>query len=264
MTTTTMMAMDHIVWAVRDLDAAAAEIEALGLALAPRAEHPAWMGTANRTAQFADRTYLELLEVDRPDAQERHDPTSGAFGFGGWAKDRLARLGDGPTMLAFKTDDAEAARAVFDAAGAQTFPTARFERRAQQPDGSVATLGFANAFALHPAAPEIALFACQHLHAPELFWRPERQAHANGAQGIARIEIEAADIDAAADALAAATGGARVAVDRVRLAGGLDMAFSVGDGAARLSGIALAAAEFEARHMLGGTISPVSAQNFSV
>lgn len=58
--------IDHIVIAVRDLDHASAAFSTAGFTLTPRAKHENRMGTSNQLAQFSERNFIELLEVDRP------------------------------------------------------------------------------------------------------------------------------------------------------------------------------------------------------
>ncbi len=53
-------------------------------------------------------------------------------------------------------------------------------------------VAFTLAFAVDPKLPKAVFFACQH-HAPELFWKPEYQRHANGALGIEEVALIAAD-----------------------------------------------------------------------
>jgi hypothetical protein len=60
-----MQRIDHVVYAVRDLDAAARQLlDEHGLASIPGGRHPRW-GTANRIVPLGD-TYLELLAVEDP------------------------------------------------------------------------------------------------------------------------------------------------------------------------------------------------------
>jgi hypothetical protein len=58
-----VLSVDHVVFAVADLDRAAARfLEDLGLASVPGGRHPGW-GTANRIVPLGD-TYLELIGVE--------------------------------------------------------------------------------------------------------------------------------------------------------------------------------------------------------
>ncbi|MEP6759374.1 MAG: VOC family protein [Actinomycetota bacterium] len=62
-----MLTIDHVVFAVRDLDEAAEHVlEEHGLASVPGGVHPRW-GTANRIIPLGNAQYLELLAVVDPD-----------------------------------------------------------------------------------------------------------------------------------------------------------------------------------------------------
>ena len=192
-------AFDHIVLAVRDLDAAARVYEALGFTLTPRARHEDRMGTSNRLAQFAEKNFIELLEVDRPDGLAPHGfaETPPVFSFGAHNKAALAE-GEGVSMLAFATEDARADRTAFGAAGLQTYAPYDFERQARLPDGQEVTVAFSLAFATSPDMPRTAFFVCQN-RAPQYFWKPDFQKHANGAKGMRAIYLasDAPERDAA-------------------------------------------------------------------
>lgn len=186
-------AIDHLVWAVRDLDAAAAILEGAGFTLTPRAQHPPGMGTANRLVQFADRSFLELLEVDRPDTVNEHDPTADPafFGFGAYSRSFLAS-GSGLSQLVIRSDDASGDAGRFAGAGLGSFATFDFGRMATQPDGSTREVAFRLAFAWTPALPWLGCFACQNRF-PENFWKAAFQQHANRASGIAGVIVSAPD-----------------------------------------------------------------------
>lgn len=176
--------LDHLVLAVRDLDQAAARYEACGFTLTPRAQHP-W-GTANRLVQL-DGSFLELLEIDRP---ELIAPAPvGEFSFGIRVRDFLRRR-EGFAMLVFEGHDARADVAAFAAAGLETYAPFDFSRSAMLPDGSSATVGFSLAFVTDPRAPDATMFTCQQT-APQYFWKSQFQRHANGVQGIAAIVMQA-------------------------------------------------------------------------
>lgn len=178
--------IDHLVLAVRDLDAAAARYEAWGFTLTPRAQHP-W-GTANRLVQF-DGCFLELLEIDRPELIAPVAP--GSLAFGARVRDFLARR-EGFAMLVFDSGDARADQAAFRAAGLATYAPFDFSRAARLPDGGTATVGFSLAFVTDPRAPDTTFFVCQQ-HAPQHFWKPAFQRHANGAHGIVEVVMQADD-----------------------------------------------------------------------
>lgn len=206
-------ALDHIVVATRDLDAAARRYEALGFTLTPRARHPDHMGTSNRLAQFADRNFIELVEVDRPQLLDDHDFAASPprFTFGAHNRAFLERA-EGMSMLVLTSDDAHGDAERFAAAGLGTYAPFDFHRRATLPDGSQVEVSFSLAFATSPAMPEIAFFVCQNRF-PQHFWKPAFQAHANGARGIATVYIAADDPDAHVGFLAAFSGGTARAVD---------------------------------------------------
>src|SRR5262245_54051940 len=178
-------AFDHVVLAVSDLARTAALYEALGFTLTPRAAHEDRMGTSNRLAQFQERNFIELLEVDRPEKLARHDFAAEPpfFSFGDHNRGAVAR-GDGLSMLVFAGDDARADIARFKGAGVPTFQPFDFERRGRLPDGAEVTLAFSLAFAQSPAMPDVAFFVCEN-RAQNAFWKPAFQSHANGAMGIA-------------------------------------------------------------------------------
>jgi len=197
-------ALDHVVLAARDLDAVAASWEALGFTLTPQAYHEARMGTTNRLAQFTGRTFVELLTVDRPEGIMPHAP--GVFSFGGWNRDWLATR-EGVSMIVFRSEDARADIARWRAAGIDTYEPFDFSREARTPEGETVTVSFSLGFATHPEMPDLAIFVCEN-RAPEHFWKPEFQAHPNGATDLAGIVIAAEDPAAAAPFFAALFGGA--------------------------------------------------------
>jgi catechol 2,3-dioxygenase-like lactoylglutathione lyase family enzyme len=101
-----LTSLDHLVIAVRDLDAATATYGALfGRRPSWRGDHGAW-GTANSLFRLPN-TYVELL------APVADAPVAAVL------RDRLERAGEGPYALAFGTDDIAAAAAALDAAGMQ-------------------------------------------------------------------------------------------------------------------------------------------------
>ena len=59
--------IDHVVYAVRDLDAAATRFdETYGLGSVSGGVHPRW-GTANRIISLGDARYLELISIVDPE-----------------------------------------------------------------------------------------------------------------------------------------------------------------------------------------------------
>ena len=176
--------IDHLVLAVRDLDAAARFYGTLGFTLTPRAHHP--FGTANNLAIF-DGNFLEILGVEAPDKIPPHTPER--FSFAAHNAAFLERR-EGLSFLVLDAVDAGADHREFLSRGLQTYEPVDFSRDAVQPDGSVETVSFTIVFAIDPAMPDAPVFVCQQ-YAPQHFWKPEYQAHANTTLGIAGLVVAA-------------------------------------------------------------------------
>jgi hypothetical protein len=179
-----ILGVDHVVIAVRDLDAAAAQWKKLGFTVSPRGTHSPQMGTANYTIMFGE-DYLELLGVLHE--TENSKPT----------RDYLARR-EGVERTAFTTDDAATGAADLKARGFVPLGPTHFGRPVDLPNGGKTEARF-NVFRW-PASESPAgmrIFACQHL-TRDAVWIAELQRHANGAARIARIEILSGDPKAAA------------------------------------------------------------------
>jgi hypothetical protein len=112
-----VLRIDHVVFAVRDLDAAATRVlEELGLASVPGGVHPHW-GTGNRIIPLGDAQYLELLAVI--------DPAVAATTHLGRTVQALTAEGDAWFAMCLATDDIEtvAGRVGLDVvAGSRTLP----------------------------------------------------------------------------------------------------------------------------------------------
>jgi hypothetical protein len=92
-----MFAIDHVVIAVADLEAAAATLERdHGLASVAGGRHPGH-GTGNRIVPLGD-SYLELMAIV-------DDGEAAASPLGAWLRRRVAASGDGPVALCLRTDD---------------------------------------------------------------------------------------------------------------------------------------------------------------
>ena len=178
--------IDHLVLCVRDLDLARDTYARMGFTLTPRALHP--FGTGNSLVQL-DGCFLELLAVMEPERIE--DPVPGAFGFAAFNRDFL-QAGEGFSMLVFESSDADADRREFADKGLSRLAPFDFQRSARLPDGSDVTVGFSLTFVTHPEMPRAAFFTCQQ-HAPQYFWKPEYQRHANTARTVAEVVMVAAD-----------------------------------------------------------------------
>lgn len=180
-----ILGLDHVVVAVRNLDAAAAAWKALGFTLSPRGTHSAHLGSGNYTVMFGD-DYIELLGILN---ETDHNQPTVAF-----LKER-----EGVERTAFTTDDAAAGVAELKARGLAGGGPISFSRPVDLPNGGKGEAAF-NVFTwpLDEAPAGLRIFACQHL-TRDTVWIPELQHHANGAQRLVRVEvIAAAPKDAAA------------------------------------------------------------------
>jgi catechol 2,3-dioxygenase-like lactoylglutathione lyase family enzyme len=178
--------LDHLVMVVKDLEAARADYERLGFTTTPRALHP--FGTENFLVQMQGN-FLEVVGV--ADASIIPDHAPGRFSFARANADFLKRR-EGMSSLVFQSADARADRQDFLAAGLNAYENVDFSRKARLPDGSEVTVAFSLAFVTDPAMPETTFFTCQQ-HAPEHFWKPDYQRHANGAQHAAEAIMVAPD-----------------------------------------------------------------------
>jgi Glyoxalase-like domain len=95
-----VLAIDHVIILVEDLDAAARRYEQKGLASVSGGRHPGH-GTANRVVPLGS-SYIELMTVvDRVEADSSP--------LGSWVERRLVDGGDVPAALCLRTDDIEGA-----------------------------------------------------------------------------------------------------------------------------------------------------------
>jgi hypothetical protein len=178
--------LDHIVHAVRDLDAAADFYARAGFTVGARNRH-SW-GTHNRIVQLKN-CYIELLEVAEPEKIVPHGARS--FSFGAFNRDFLASR-EGLSMLILNSSNAADDARFFEASGIGNSKVFDFSREGAKPDGTPVKLAFSLAFAADPASPEVRFAVCQH-HFPENFWDPAFQTHANGAQGVPGVALVAAN-----------------------------------------------------------------------
>jgi hypothetical protein len=172
--------LDHIVHAVRDLDAAAEFYRRAGFTVGARNRH-SW-GTHNTIVQFPG-VFIELVAIGEPELIRIGAP--GTFSFGAFLRDFLTRE-EGLAMLVLEGKGAPADAAAFREAGIGDFKPFNFEREAKRPDGSPTMVAFSLVFAADEKAPDIGYFTCQQ-HQPENFWNPAFQQHANGAATVAGI-----------------------------------------------------------------------------
>ena len=176
--------LDHIVHAVRDLNAEADFYRRAGFMVGAHNRH-SW-GTHNHIVQLPG-FFVELLNIGQPELIVPHAPR--LFSFGDFARGFLSR-DEGLAMLVLEgrgaTTDAEA----FRRAGIGDFQVFDFEREAKRPDGSAVKVAFSLAFATDEQARDAGFFTCEQ-HYPENFWNPAFQDHPNGVTGIAGITMVA-------------------------------------------------------------------------
>lgn len=171
------LSLDHVVIAVRDLAGAVADYEALGFTVVPGGEHTHG-ASHNVLIVFADGAYIELIAFRRPNPEFR------------WWR-VLDRAGDGLVDFALLPGDIAADVAAAKARGLELEgPTDGGRLR---PDGE--RLEWRTARAATSDLP----FLCgdvtpRRLRVPE----GEVRRHANGALGVAGIEIAVADPAASA------------------------------------------------------------------
>jgi hypothetical protein len=172
-----IVGLDHLVVAVRNLDAAAAAWKRLGFTVSPRGTHSAHLGSGNHTIVFGD-DYIELLGILN---ETEHNQFTVAF-----LKDR-----EGVERAAFTTDDAAAGVVELKARGLEGAGPLSFSRPVDMPDGSRSEAKFKIfTWPPHEAPAGLRIFACQHL-TRDTVWIPKLQRHANGARRLVRVEIVA-------------------------------------------------------------------------
>lgn len=175
-----MLAIDHPLVLVHDIEATAARYRTLGFNTAPIGQHP-W-GTSTCLITF-ERSALELMSVYDETLLDGH--AVGTFRFGRHMAEALAER-EGVALVALYSEDAPGDRARVEARGLQAHGRVDFRRKVKLPgrdwDEAVVTLEIL----LDPALPRASNFLCQQ-HRPELVWVPEWLRHPNGALGFAGI-----------------------------------------------------------------------------
>lgn len=176
------LALDHIVIAVADLDAAFSDYTALGFTVIRGGEHANGI-THNVLVVLADGAYLELIAWKRPEPGNR------------WS-DVFHRAGEGFVDHALLPDDIAAVVAGAQARGldmADPIPGGR-----NRPDG--ARLEWQTARSPRADVP----FLCGDVTPRALrVQEGEVRRHANGVTGVASITIAVADLDASLTRFAA-------------------------------------------------------------
>jgi hypothetical protein len=172
--------LDHIVHAVRDLDAAAEFYRRAGFTVGARNRHP-W-GTENHLVQLPG-FFVEILTVAKPELIDR-DVAHAELAklFGAYNRDAIVR-GDGFSTLILESQGIAADVSALAGAGIGCSGELPFSREGTQADGSKVTVGFSLGFARDGSSPHAA-FAVMQQHNPQAFWNPKFQTHANGAKAV--------------------------------------------------------------------------------
>ena len=170
--------IDHVVIDVGDrLDEAARLYRTLGFSLTERAQHS--LGSYNQLCVFG-RDYLEFLS---PGSGARADLVGFPVGLNG---------------LVFALMGADAVYDTLRARGIPVQPVQRFSRNVDLPGGARGEARF-NVIRVEPRAVfDGRVYFCEHV-TPDMIWRPEWQAHPNGAIALARIALSARNPDAIAE-----------------------------------------------------------------
>ena len=190
----TILGLDHVVVAVRDLDDAAGQWARLGFTVSPRGLHSAHMGSGNHTIMFGE-DYIELLGVVA--AQPHNAPMR-----------RFLEGREGLERCAFTTQDAEAGAAALHERGLAAVGPVEFGRPVPLPGGGETDARFSVFQWPEEEAPGgVRLFACQH-HTREAVWIPTLQRQGNGVVGIRRALVADPEPDRAACHLARLIGSA--------------------------------------------------------
>lgn len=175
--------LDHVVHAVRDLDAAADLYRRLGFTVGARNRHP-W-GTHNHIVQLPG-FFIELLTVAEP---EKFGDDGFSTLFARFNQSFLTHQ-EGLSLLILESRDAASDAAAFKSAGVAASEKLSFERDARRPDGTPVKVGFSLAFARDAGAPEAGFAVCQQ-HYPENFWNPAFQQHPNGVSSVTGVVLVA-------------------------------------------------------------------------
>src|SRR5262245_18314516 len=171
--------LDHIVHAVRDLDAAADLYRRLGFTVGARHSHP-W-GTHNHIVQFPG-FFIELLTLAEPDKLGRD---GFSILFGAYNRDFIQRS-EGLSVLILESKDARADESEFHAASILAAPTMRFEWEGKRPDGATVRVCFSLTFAEDMATTSISTAPCQY-HIHENMRNPAFLRHGNSAAASAGV-----------------------------------------------------------------------------
>ena len=186
--------LDHAVINVKyEMDRAVPLFEGLGFALTPRGYHS--LGSINHLMIFGT-DYLELIGLPAGIENPRPEIANSPLGING---------------LVFKTDDVDTTYAHLDGLGLAGDAPMAFTRPVALGDEEH-TARFRTVKVRFDALPAGRVYFCEH-GTPELVWRKEWSAHANGATAIREFVVVAARPEADAARYADVAGATDIAGD---------------------------------------------------
>jgi len=168
-----LLAVDHTVIMVPDLNAAIRDYTELGFTVIPGGSHPT--GTHNALIAFADGAYIELIAFEHDNPQHRW-----------WA---IAQKGGGLIDFCMRTDDLTGDREAFRKASVEI---------QVEPGERVRPDGYRLRWTLAQPVPPFAFVAPFLIEdeTPREERVPREHRHRNGVNGIATITIAAEDVAA--------------------------------------------------------------------
>ena len=167
-----LLAIDHIVIAVRDLEAALRSYEQLGFTVVPGGRHP--VGTHNVLISFADGSYIEIIAFYRDNPDHRW-----------W---RPLQIGEGLVDFCMQTDNLAGDTAKLRGAGVAIDDPVPWSRA--RPDGYQLKWVLSLAREGHRG---VAPFLIQD-ETPRPERVPQRFDHKNGATGIGTVTVAVEDL----------------------------------------------------------------------
>lgn len=168
-----LTAIDHLVIAVSDLDAAVADYHSLGFTVVPGGRHPG-VGTYNALIAFSDSSYIELIGFYEPRADHRW-----------WAP---LQRGGGLVDFCLQTDDLTGDLQALRRAGVDIGDLEPRDRT--RPDGTEVRWEFALARGPHRG---VAPFIITDVTGRDVRVPAER-SHANGVTGVGTVTVAVSDI----------------------------------------------------------------------
>lgn len=164
--------VDHVVINVLgNMDAAVGLFRALGFTLTDRGYHS--LGSINHLMMFP-RDYLELVGIEAGASVIRREVADSPMGLNG---------------LVFKTGDADACHRRLTELGIAAEPPLAFSRPVML-QGRRLEATFRTVRLKPGVSPSGRVYFCEH-RTPELVWRPELLAHANGTVGLGELVLVA-------------------------------------------------------------------------